>query len=290
MREPTERGASASYLLDIVRRADRPRYVATLFVPQDAREDLFALYAFAAEIARIPDAVSDPALGEIRLVWWRERLEGRAAEGGEGSPILQALFGAVERRRLPIPAIVRLVEARSVDLYADPPADVEALEALLGETESALFQLAGLVLGAKGPEIADASGHAGIAYGLNRRLAHFSHDRRRGRCILPLTILARHGLTAADTFVQTPPPALAGAISEAAGLARAHLDKARVALRGVPPPVRPAFLPLAVVAPSLHRIDGRLRRGEEPDGQVSNLATLARITWAAMRSDRRRSR
>ncbi len=290
MREPTERGASASYLLDIVRRTDRPRYVATLFAPQDAREDLFALYAFAAEIARIPDAVSDPALGEIRLAWWRERLEGRAAEGGEGSPVLQALFGAVERRRLPVPALVRLVEARSVDLYADPPADVEALEALLGETESALFQLAGLVLGAKGLDIADASGHAGIAYGLNRRLARFAHDRRRGRCILPLTILARHGLTAADIFVQTPPSALAGAISEAAGLARAHLAKANVALRAVPPPVRPAFLPLAVVPPSLHRIDVRLRRGADPDGQVSNLATLVRITWAVMRSDGRRSR
>jgi phytoene synthase len=272
-----------------VRRADRPRYVATLFAPQDAREDLFALYAFAAEIARIPDAVSDPALGEIRLAWWRERLEGGAAEGGEGSPILQALFGSVERRRLPVSALVRLVEARAADLYADPPADVEALEALLGESESALFQLAGLVLGAKGPEIADASGHAGIAYGLNRRLARFSQDRRRGRCILPLTILARHGLTAADIFVQTPPPALAGAISEAAGLARAHLAKAKVALRGVQSPVRPAFLPLAVVSPSLHRIDARLRRGEDPDGQLSNLATLARITWAAMRSDRRRS-
>ncbi len=289
MREPTERGASASYLQDIVRRADRPRYVATLFAPQDAREDLFALYAFAAEIARIPDTVSDPALGEIRFAWWRERLEGGAAEGGEGSPVLQAVFGAAERRRLPVPALVRLVEARAVDLYADPPSDVESLEALLGETESALFQLAGLILGAKGPEIADASGHAGIAYGLNRRLARFAHDRRRGRCILPVTILARHGLTAADIFVQTPPPALAGAISEAVQLSRAHLAKAKVALLAVPSPVRPAFLPLAVVAPSLHRIDARLRSGEDPDGQVSNLTTLARITWAAMRSDRRRS-
>ena len=289
MSEGAEAKAGTSYLMDIVRRADRPRYVATLFAPRAVREDLFALYAFAAEIARIPDAVTDPALGEIRLAWWRERLEGGAAEGGEGSPVLQALFATIERHLLPIPALVALVDARSFDLYADPPADGEALEAFFGETESAVFQFAGLVLGARGPEIADASGHAGIAYGLSRRLARFAHDRSRGRCILPATILARHGLTAADVFGPKAPPSLAAAIGEASALAESHLRKARNALRTAPSATRPAFLPLAVVSPLLGRIEARLRQGEEPDGDVSRLATLTRIAWAAMRGDRRRA-
>jgi phytoene synthase len=247
------------------------------------RDDLFALYAFAAEVARIPDAVSEPALGEIRLAWWRDRLEGGPAEGGEGSPILQALFAAIARHRLPTPALVALVDARSFDLYSDPPPDGEALEAFFGETESALFQLAGLVLGAEGPEIADASGHAGIAYGLTRRLARMAHDRIRGRCILPADLLARHGLSAADVFGQNPSPALAAAVSEAAALAASHLAKAKAALRALPSSPRPAYLPLATVAPLLDRIDGRLRRGENIGVELSRMTTLARITWAAMR-------
>jgi len=275
--------AGASYLTDIVRRADRPRYVATLFAPGTVREDLFALYAFAAEVARIPDAVSDPALGEIRLAWWRERLEGGVAEGGEGSPVLQALFAAIERHLLPIPALVAMVDARSVDLYSDPPADGEGLEAFFGETESALFQLAGLVLGAEGPEIADASGHAGIAYGLSRRLARFGHDRSRGRCILPATILARHGLTAADVLGPKPPPALAAAISDATALAVSHLAQANEALRALPSAVRPAYLPLATVAPLLDRIARLGSALAEREAVLPELSVLGRIALAAFR-------
>ena len=287
MSEAADAKAGASYLTDIVRRADRPRYVATLFAAGGVREDLFALYAFAAEVARIPDAVSDPALGEIRLAWWRERLEGGPAQGGERSPVLQALFAAIERHRLPIPALVALVDARSLDLYADPPADVEALEAFFGETDSALFQLAGLVLGARGPEIADVSGHAGIAYGLSQRLARLGHDRRRGRCILPATILARHGLTAAELFGPEAPRALAAAVSDAAALAASHLAQAKEALRALPSALRPAYLPLATVAPLLGRIEARLRRGEEIGAELSRMTTLTRIAWAAIRGDGR---
>ena len=283
MSEGAEAKAGTSYLMDIVRRSDRPRYVATLFAPQAVREDLFALYAFAAEVARIPDAVTDPALGEIRLAWWRERLEGGAAEGGEGSPVLQALFLAIERHRLPIPALVALVDARSLDLYSDPAPDGEALDAFFGETESALFQLAGLVLGAQGPEIADASGHAGIAYGLTRRLARLAHDRRRRRCIIPATILARQGLTAADLFGPTPPPALAAAISDTSALAGSHLAKARHSLRTAPPPIRPAYLPLAVVAPLLDRISRRGSALAEREAVVPELSILGRIALAAFR-------
>ena len=268
-----------------MRQADRPRYIATLFAPPAARDDLFALYAFAAEIARVPDAVTDPTLGEIRLAWWRDRLEGGEAAGGDASPVLKALFEAIDRRRLPVAALVALVDARSRDLYSDPPADEEALEAYFGETESALFQLAGLVLGAKGPDIADASGHAGVAYGLTRRLARFGHDRRRARCIVPATMLARHGLTAADMFGPKPPPAATAAIMEASAFAAGHLDRARNALRRQS--VRPAFLPLAIVSPRIARIETRLRKHEEPDGEISRLAMLTRIAWAAMRSDRR---
>ena len=50
---------------------------------------------------------------------------------------------------------------------------------MLGETQSALFQLAAIDLPARAaPETADAAGHAGVAYGLARRLARFAADRR----------------------------------------------------------------------------------------------------------------
>ena len=53
----------------LVREHDRDRYFATLFAPESARADLFALYAFNLELARVRDLVSDPLPGEVRLQW-----------------------------------------------------------------------------------------------------------------------------------------------------------------------------------------------------------------------------
>lgn len=54
---------AVSYCADLVRRLDRDRYLCSLFAPEEARDDLFALYAFNLEVARIPETVSEPIWG-----------------------------------------------------------------------------------------------------------------------------------------------------------------------------------------------------------------------------------
>jgi phytoene/squalene synthetase len=57
--EATERRA-LSPCAAAMREHDPDRYLATLFAPADAREALFALYAFDHEIARVRRVVSEP--------------------------------------------------------------------------------------------------------------------------------------------------------------------------------------------------------------------------------------
>jgi phytoene synthase len=274
-----------AHLTAMVRTHDRPRYYATLFAPPERRADLLALFAFAAEIARIPDLVSESGLGEIRLQWWREGLASAAfaSEAGQ-SPTLRALGETIERHKLPLAPFEALVEARSADLYSDPPAAIGDLEGRLGETESALFQMAAIVLGADASQTADAAGHAGVAYGLARRLSVFASDRARGRTIVPGEILAAHSLAASDVFAPEPPAALREATSALEAIARRHLVDAREHVRQVGRPARSAFLPLAIVEPLLARIDraavGLIAR---PVG-LSDLETLTRIAWARLRN------
>ena len=59
-----------------MRRHDRDRYQTALFAPADRREALFALYAFNYEVARVRETVTPPMLGQIRLQWWREVIDG----------------------------------------------------------------------------------------------------------------------------------------------------------------------------------------------------------------------
>jgi len=274
-----------AYLTSLVRAQDRPRYYATLFAPPAIRADLFALYGFAAEIARIPDLVSEPGLGEIRLKWWQEALStaAHAPEAGD-TPAVRALGATIAAHRLPTSVLEALIAARSFDLYSDPPPTMTDLEGRLGETESALYQMAAIVMGAPAADTAEASGHAGVAYGIARRLASFASDRARGRTILPADLLAAEGISSDSVFMPAPGPDVAKAVAELARAGRRHLQEAQRFAAHVPPQARAAFLPLAVAGPLLACVE---RMGPEifhrPAG-VSDLEALMRVAWARLRS------
>ncbi len=161
--------AAAGHCLELVRAADRDRFLASLFAPDSKRAALLALYAFDVEIAGVRNKVSEPALGEIRYQWWRDTIA--AIYRGETSPhpVAQELARAIETGDLPQKPLQDLVKAREFDLYDDPMPDVATLEGYLGETSSALIQMASLIL--VGPEAnasAEAAGLAGVAYGIAR--------------------------------------------------------------------------------------------------------------------------
>ena len=98
---------------ELVRRDDPDRYFCDLMAPPTCRERLLALHAFELELARIPDRVSEPMLGAIRLQWWRESLDGIAAGTPRRHEVVLPLAAAMARppralghdsRRQPSPA------------------------------------------------------------------------------------------------------------------------------------------------------------------------------------------
>ena len=266
-----------------IRAWDRPRYISALFAPPPLRADLLALYAFAAEIARIPDLVSDATLGEIRLQFWRDGVEALGRGSGKGGPpVLQALAGAIARYRLPLAPLLALVDARRADLYADPPASFGDVEGFLGETQSALFQMAALMAGSQGPETADLSGHAGVAYGLSRRLSVLAADRARGRTLLPLDLLAEKGL-GPEAGLAASGHVLARVVDEMVGRGLDHLAAARQALRTAPGRLRHIYLPLALVEPLFTRIRRQGSAIVTAPVELSDLESLSRLAWARLR-------
>lgn len=160
--------SNAEHVQDLVRAHDRDRFLSSLFAPDDRRPSLLALYAFNVEVGRIAASVSEPQLGLIRQQWWLDTLD--AIFGGSdvpAHPVAQELARAVEQGGLPKHALRNLVLAREFDLYCDPMPDMQALETYLGETSSALIQMASLVLvGPLAVQCAEAAGLAGVAHGL----------------------------------------------------------------------------------------------------------------------------
>ena len=232
-----------------VREAEPARYLSALYAPEARRGDLLALYAFDAEIAAIRDRVREPTAGEIRLQWWRDALASPSEEP-TGNPIADALRATMARHRLPIAPFNAMLEARIFDLYDDPMPDRGTLEGYLGETRSALIQLAALVLDPLAAEsTSEAAGHAGCAVGVGEILRDLPAISRRGFNLIPDDLLASAG--AARASLASGSPEAARAIEAMVALGREHLSRFSDAARPLPASVRAAFLPVAAVAPML---------------------------------------
>ena len=129
-----------------LRMLDRQHYLACLYLPGDIRLDVAALWAFDAEIQRIPGLVSEPMPGEIRIQWWRDVL--RSGDASGSGPLATTLMEIISRHNLPVENLDTCLEARIFDLYQDPMPDQGSFEGYQGETSSIFFQMAALCAGA----------------------------------------------------------------------------------------------------------------------------------------------
>lgn len=266
----------------LVREADHDRFLADLFAPAERRPHLHALQAFNIEIARVGEIAREALTGEIRLQWWRDALAGRAHGEVRAHPVAAALIDTIARCALPGVPLQMLIDARGRDLYREPVRTLAELETYGRQTASTLFELAGRILdpGARVSDVASAGGAAYALAALMRALpAHAVH----GRIFIPLDLLERHGVQPDEVTSGTAGAGLKAAIAELAQVARERLAEARRGWGSVASSARPAFLPLALVAPLLDRIE----RNPDPFRPIE-LAPWRRqwILWRAARRGR----
>ena len=262
--------------------ADKDRYLASLFAPDARRPYLNALYAFNIELARVRDTVREPMLGELRLQWWREALDGMYAGDTPEHPVAQALVRTVEIGDLPKHSLANMVEARLFDLYDDPMPSLNDLEGYLGETAAALIQMGALVLA--GPDAlagAEAAGFAGTAFGLTGLLRSLPLHRARGQCYVPLDLLQQRDLTPAHLLSGRDEMALGVVLSELRHRAEALLHKARERTWTVPRAALPAFLPVSLTDGYLKRLDQLGPRALTTVAEVSQVRRQWRLFWQA---------
>ena len=270
----------------LVRAADKDRFVSALFAPADKRGALYALYAFNVEIARVREAIREPMAGEIRLQWWREVLTGERAGEAAANPVAAALLGTIARHALPAASLIDLIEARAFDLYGDPMPTLAALEAYLGATSSALIAQAARILAGDHAASADAAGPAGLAYGMTGLLRAVARHASRRQLYVPIEVLKRHGARAEDMFAGHARPGIQAALAELRIRAGAQLAAFEALMPRLPATAMPAFLPVALVRGDLARMD---QRGYDPFRTVVETPQWRR-QWTLWRAARRYER
>jgi 15-cis-phytoene synthase len=243
------------YCAELIRTADRDRFLSSLFAPAQHRGALHALYAFNVEVARVREVAREPLPGEIRLQWWSEVVNGGRAEEAAANPVASALLTVIERHRLAVPALTALLDARRFDLYDDPVARLADLETYGRKTSSALLALAAQILvGGEGEVTETVANPAGIAYAIAGLVRAFPLHAARRQLYVPLELLERHGVEPQDIFAGRSSKNLRGVFADLQDLARRHLHAVHQQIAMLPDAALPAFLPVALVRPALDRL------------------------------------
>jgi 15-cis-phytoene synthase len=276
-------GPDYAYCEDLLRHGDSDRWLASLFIPQDRRRHIHALYAFSLEIARVKEIVSEPLLGEIRIQWWRDALDGKNAGDARANPVSAALLDTIARFDLPNAPLRELIQARLRDLYGDKMESVSTLESYLDATCANLFRVAMLIL--DGEAVAagfGTAGDAGIAYGLTGLMRSLPWQSAWGEHFVPAEILNAHGVEAEKFAARQASSAVCAALADLRALARRHLDIFAARLPGLPGKSRPVFLPLSLCEAYLQRME---KPGYDPFKTVIELPQWRRqwILWRAAR-------
>lgn len=179
--------------------ADPDRVLAAGFAAPAVRDRLLALVAFNHELARAREVATEPALGAIRLQWWREVLdEIFAGAPVRRHPVAGALAEAVKAAGLPRGLLEALVDARAAEFERAPFATLVELEAWLDQGAGNLVRLSLLAGGMPAiGQVADRLARAGgVAFGLAGILRALPWWHGRGATPLPLELLAGQGLDA----------------------------------------------------------------------------------------------
>jgi phytoene synthase len=270
-----DRSASFAACVDLVRRHDPDRFFSVLFAPKEARLYLMALYAFNYEIARVAETVREPMMGEIRLQWWRETVEGARTGNPRAHDVAQALAEVLARFDLPQSLFDEMIDARSFDASADSFETAGSLEEYGAATVGSLIRLAARILGA-GERYDEQAREAGIAYALCGVLRAIPHHAARRKLFLPMDLLDTVKLSPHDVFAGHGGEKLKAVMAQLSFRAQNHLKAARAF--GKPKRALAAFLPVALL-PGYFKL--MARPGFDPFRDAAQVAQ-PRKQWALL--------
>ncbi|MDX6751783.1 phytoene/squalene synthase family protein [Geminicoccaceae bacterium 1502E] len=230
------------YLLEEARQLDPDRYLCSLFAPAARRRAVLALVLFNAELARIPDLVSQPMAGMIRFQWWREALEEAAAGRAGGHPVVEELAAAMASGAVEEAPLQAILDAREGAIEDLEPQDLEELETYLRLTAGRLGTLTARCLDAP-PALCEAAGRVGLAYGMVGIIRALGGEAARNRHWLPEAMLAAQGVAPAALAAGEGSQGLQRVVEELLARAGRHLAEARAQAGRPPRELMAAFLP-----------------------------------------------
>ena len=205
----------------------QPQFAPARAFLRDAERGCFGAYAaLAQEWLDAVYAIREPLVAAAKLNWWLDETDAALA-GQARHPLTRVLFAQARARAIPAAAWRDALHAALASLEAEPAADfaaqctqAEPLHGALARIETALWF--GTAANPPCARRCAVLGHLTFA------LACLPVELAHARSPLPMTLLARHGLTR-DALAEDSAPRRAAIRDQAAALTQAFDEAGKLA-------------------------------------------------------------
>ena len=172
-------------------------YYSFLFLPEEKRRAIIALYAFCREVDDVVDDCTDTGIARTKLAWWRDEVAAMY-RGEPQHPVTRALAALLSRFNLPEERLQEIITGMEMDLDRNRYSDFEALKLYCHRVASVVGLLSAEIFGYGDSRTLEYAADLGLAFQLTNIIRDVGEDARRDRIYLPQDELARYGVPVAD--------------------------------------------------------------------------------------------
>jgi 15-cis-phytoene synthase len=178
-------------------------YYSFLFLPQERRRAITALYAFCREVDDAVDEPSDPSAARAALEWWRGEVS-RLFAGKPQHPVTRALAPWTQPFAIDETRLNEIMNGLEMDLNQTRYLDFAGLRLYCHRVAGVVGTLAAGIFGYRNARTLEYADRLGLAFQLTNIIRDVGEDARRNRIYLPMDELKEFGVTAADILGARP--------------------------------------------------------------------------------------
>lgn len=185
------------YCQDKAAKSGSSFYYSFLFLPEQQRKAITALYAFCREVDDIVDSNIDTAIKQTKLQWWRNEISALFNAQAQ-HPVTRALMPAIEQFNLPQEQFEEIIDGMEMDLHNSRYDSFKDLSLYCHRVASVVGLLAAEIFGYRDRKTQKYAHDLGMAFQLTNILRDVYEDARRNRIYLPQDELQQFKVSDSD--------------------------------------------------------------------------------------------
>ncbi|MDH5444552.1 MAG: presqualene diphosphate synthase HpnD [Gammaproteobacteria bacterium] len=262
-------------------------YYSFLFLPEQKRKAIIALYAFCREVDDVVDAQTEVHIKQTKLHWWRNEIQA-LFDGHPQHPVTRALQAVIQDFNLPQEQFEEIIDGMEMDLLQNRYDSFKDLSLYCHRVASVVGLLSIEIFGYQDRQTRKFAHDLGMAFQLTNIVRDVYEDSTRNRIYLPQDELAEFNVDDKTILQHQNNEAFVALIKFQIKRARDYYDKALSEIPDVDRYAQRAALAMArIYLETLNEIETDGCRVLEHRIKLTPIRKVW-LTWKTLRQEKRR--